>query len=89
MKITCGDCEHARQVGDKKIQHIVGCTKLLHGEIHIVDVVNSDIYEGYMYGCRRVGDVSESKTLGKGTLTLGMMTESKGSCKMATARDFI
>ena len=79
---TCSNCEHARQVGNKGIQNIVGCTRLLQGQIEIHDVtpLTSQIHEGYIYNCRRVGDVEESKTVEKGALILGYMTESSASC---------
>ena len=48
-------------------------------------VRNSNIYEGYIYFGRRPGDIAKNKELGKGTLTLGLMTDARGSCdKYAT-----
>ena len=79
---TCSNCKHARQVGNIGIQYIVGCARLTLGEIDIEDVtpLTGQIHYGYIYNCRRAGDVEESKTLEKGDLILGYMTESSSSC---------
>jgi hypothetical protein len=82
-KVTCENCEHARQVGDKNVQNIVGCVRLIMGDIKPRDVRNSNVYEGYVYGQRRVGDTAESEVLGKGVLTFGLMTDCTGTCHMA------
>lgn len=82
----CSDCEHARQTAKKSCQNRVGCVMLGQEKITIHDVKNSELYEGYIYYGRRVGDISESKALGKGALTLGIITESKGTCKSFAPR---
>jgi hypothetical protein len=43
-------------------------------------VKNSNIYQGYIYFGRRVGDIVEDEILGRGALTLGLIVESKGIC---------
>lgn len=86
--IACGNCKHARQIADKKRQDIVGCV-LLNGNpndslgsplLKMEDVRESNVYEGYVYFGRRVGDIEKSDTFGKGTLTLGLMVDETGYC---------
>jgi hypothetical protein len=45
------------------------------------EVLNSNIYKGYIYFGRRPGDVQESNFIGKGAITLGLLVDSKGYCK--------
>jgi len=80
----CGNCEHARQVGDKSCQHIVGCVSLIKGEVSPQEVKNSNVYEGYVYCGRRVGDIKDCETFGRGVLTFGLMTDYTGSCRLYT-----
>ena len=86
--VNCGNCKHARQIADKNNPDIVGCV-LLNGNpnnslgapvLGMKEVRESNVYEGYVYFGRCVGDVEESDTFGKGTLTLGLMVDSTGYC---------
>lgn len=87
--ISCINCKWARQIADKENQDIVGCV-LLNGNpadslkppiLHMNEVVTNNVYEGYIYFGRKVGDIADSDTFGKGTLTLGLMVDSTGYCK--------
>jgi hypothetical protein len=80
---NCGNCTHARQSARLGQTEIVGCAKLTLGEISINDVSGAgNLYEGYIYGARRVGDCRESKDVGLGhsVLTLGMLCDSTMTC---------
>lgn len=93
--MKCINCKWARQVGDKSRQDVVGCV-LLNGDpsdsfkaplLSPNSVENSNIYEGYIYFGRKVGDIEDSKSFGKGTLTLGLITDATGSCGLGEELD--
>lgn len=88
-EINCGSCKWARQIADKNRTDIVGCV-LLNGNpcdsfkppvLSIDKVVGGNIYEGYVYFGRRVGDIADSHNFGNGVLTLGLMVDSSCLCK--------
>lgn len=80
---NCGNCSHARQSARLGQTDIVGCVKLTLGEIEVRDVSGEgNLYEGYIYSARRVGDNRESKDvgLGHGILTFGILCDEPLSC---------
>ena len=76
----CLNCEHARQSGKLNQTDVVACVMLTDGRAGLGDVSGSNIYEGYGYLGRKVGDSSESDGIGRGVITLSYLVDSKGSC---------
>jgi len=79
--LKCANCDHARQVGDRSCQTVVGCALIALDRIAIDDVYSKNIHKGYMYNCRRVGDVADSRELEKGALIYSTLVDSDGICE--------
>ncbi len=79
----CLTCHHARQIGDKSRQDVVACAKLTEPSMKMKEVENSDLYEGYAYLNRKVGDVGEAGygNVARSCLTLSVITDDDGWCK--------
>ena len=79
----CLKCKHARQAGRLNQVDVVGCVKLSNGEVEVSDVIGEgNIYNGYVYFGRKVGDNRDSRTvgLGHGVITYGLLCDADLSC---------
>lgn len=85
MSNTCIDCEEARQVCNKERQDVVGCRLLNVRENHHL-ITTGTIYEAWFYGGRRPYDIAESKEIGKGVMTNGIVIDATGHCRYFSER---
>lgn len=94
MVKCCGNCSYARQRGNKDDQNIVGCCNTYYNddsesfytvsetswEIPVTFLGEGNIYKGWYYNCRMVGDVDDNSTLGKGAMTNGVLVDNTQCC---------
>lgn len=87
---NCENCNHARQSARLGQTDVVGCSKLTNRKIKPNDVIGvGNVYEGYMYPARRVGDNRESSSvlgLGHGTLLYGLLCDGTLTCNVWESR---
>lgn len=88
---SCKTCKFSRQCCNKAETSLVGCTMIYPDKTTLrsnlsdkkVDIIGEgNIFKGWFYNNRKVGDISERSDIGAGAMVNGILLEHTQCCSL-------